>query len=144
MSCSPWIHRQISNIKRTRSQNFKNVSLLVLRLYLPNPLKPCVKSRMKMQLEQRRQAMLQLHLSDQEFYCIIRCVLYERMYGTFYREISVDLTGCERFIIALYIGTQKHGRRVRRRSQIYFLGRFKFLRSLLPSDQLTRCQNGLR
>ena len=29
----------------------------------------------KMWLEQRRQAMLQLNLSDQEFYCLIKCVL---------------------------------------------------------------------
>ena len=27
-------------------------------------------------LEQRRQAMLQLHLSDQKFYCLLRCALY--------------------------------------------------------------------
>ena len=47
---------------RTKSQHFKD-SRTVLRLSLLNPLKPDVKSRMKMQLEQRRQAMLQLHLS---------------------------------------------------------------------------------
>ena len=37
-----------------------------MKLPLPNPLKPGVKSRMKMQLEQHRQAMLQLYLSDQQ------------------------------------------------------------------------------
>ena len=52
---------QISNIKRTNCQNL-NVSRLVLQLSLPNLLKPGVKSIMKMWLEQRRQAMLQLHL----------------------------------------------------------------------------------
>ena len=31
-----------------------------------------------MQLEQRRQAMLQLHLTDRQFYCIQRCNLYSR------------------------------------------------------------------
>ena len=62
------IYRQISNISCTKFQNL-NVSCLVLQLYLPNPLKPDVKSRMKMQLEQRRQAVLQPHLSDQQFYC---------------------------------------------------------------------------
>ena len=31
---------------------------------MPNPLKPGVKSRMKMLLEQHQQAMFQLHLSD--------------------------------------------------------------------------------
>ena len=41
-------YRKISNINRTKSQHL-DVSLLVLQLYLPNPLKPGVKSRMKMQ-----------------------------------------------------------------------------------------------
>ena len=40
-------YRQSSNISRTKFQNL-NVSRLVLQLYLPNPLKPGVKSRMKM------------------------------------------------------------------------------------------------
>ena len=39
-------YRQISNISRTKSQNL-NVSRIVLQLSLPNPLKPGVKSRMK-------------------------------------------------------------------------------------------------
>ena len=43
---------QTSNISRTKHQNW-NVSDLILQLSLPNPLKPSVKSRMKMQLEQR-------------------------------------------------------------------------------------------
>ena len=68
-------YRQVSNIRRTKSQHLKD-SRTVLRLSLPNPLKPDVKSRMKMQLEQRRQAMLQLHLSDRQFYCLLGCVLY--------------------------------------------------------------------
>ena len=66
-------YRQISNISSTKSQNL-NVYRLVLQMPLPNPLKPGVKTRMKMQLEQRRQAMLQLHLSDQQFYYIVMCV----------------------------------------------------------------------
>ena len=40
-------YRQISNIRRTKSQHLKD-SRTVLRLSLPNPLKPVVKSRMKM------------------------------------------------------------------------------------------------
>ena len=68
-------YRQISNIRRIRSRHLKD-SRTVLRLPLPNPLKPDVKSRMKMWLEQRRQAMLQLHLSDRQFYCLLRCDLY--------------------------------------------------------------------
>ena len=40
-------YRQVSNIRRTKSQNLKDYRT-VLRLSLPNPLKPDVKSRMKM------------------------------------------------------------------------------------------------
>ena len=40
-------YRQVSDIRRTKSQNL-NDSRSVLRLHLPNPLKPDVKSRMKM------------------------------------------------------------------------------------------------
>ena len=40
-------YRQTSNISCTKSLNL-NVSCLVLQLSLPNPLKPGVKSRMKM------------------------------------------------------------------------------------------------
>ena len=69
------IYRQLSNIKRSKSQNL-NVSRLVLELSLLNPLKSCVKSRMKTQLEQRRQALLQLRLSDQQIYCLLACALY--------------------------------------------------------------------
>ena len=39
-------------------------------------MKPGVKSRMKMLLEQRRQAMLKLHRSDPRFYRLLMCVLY--------------------------------------------------------------------
>ena len=41
------IHRQVSNISRTKSQHLKD-SRTVLRPSLPNPLKPEVRSRMKM------------------------------------------------------------------------------------------------
>ena len=74
-------YRQFPNIRCTLSQNI-NVSRLVLQLSSPNPLKSGVKLRMKMLLEQRRQAMLQLHLSDRQSYCLLRCVLYYRLYGT--------------------------------------------------------------
>ena len=40
-------YRQVSNIRRTKSQHLKD-SRTVLRLSLTNPLKPDVKSRMKM------------------------------------------------------------------------------------------------
>ena len=46
-------YRQVSNIRRTKSQHSQD-SRTVLRLSLPNPLKPDLKSRMKMYLEQRR------------------------------------------------------------------------------------------
>ena len=74
-SRSNYMYRQTSNISRTKSQNWI-ASHLILQLSLPNPLKPRVTSRMKMSLEQRPQPMLQLHLSDQQFYCLLRCVLY--------------------------------------------------------------------
>ena len=61
-----FMNRQLCNIIRTKYLNL-NVTRLVQQLYLPNLSKPCIKLRMKMKLEQRRQAMLQLHLSDQQF-----------------------------------------------------------------------------
>ena len=72
-----WLHnkyRKISNIRRTKSQNL-NDSHLVLKSSLANLLKPGFKSRMKMKLEQRLQAMLQPHLSDRQLNCLLRCVL---------------------------------------------------------------------
>ena len=48
-------YRKISHIKRTKSKNL-NDSHLVLKSSLANALKLSVKSRMKMLLEQRRQA----------------------------------------------------------------------------------------
>ena len=63
---------QTSSISQTENQHL-NVTCLVLQLSLPNPLKPGVKSGMKMWLEQRRQAMLQLHQSDQQFCCLLSC-----------------------------------------------------------------------
>ena len=41
------VYRQISNISHTKSQTL-HVSHLVLQLSLPNPLKPGIKSKMKM------------------------------------------------------------------------------------------------
>ena len=72
---------KISNIRCTKSQNL-NDSHLILKSSLVNPLKPSVKSRMKMLLEQRRQAMLQLHLSDRQFNCLQMCALYYRLDGS--------------------------------------------------------------
>ena len=68
-------YRKTSSISRTKSQKL-NGSCIFLQLSSLNPLNPGVKLRMKMQLEQRRQAMLQLHLSYQQFYCLLRCDLY--------------------------------------------------------------------
>ena len=68
-------YRHVSNIRRIKSQHLKD-SRTVLQLSLPNPLKPDVKSRMEMKLEQRGQAMLQLHLSHRQLCCLLRCVLY--------------------------------------------------------------------
>ena len=66
---------QMCNISRTKFKKL-NVSHLVLQLSLPNLLKSCIKLRMKMWLEQRRQAMPQLHLSDRQFNCPQSCTLY--------------------------------------------------------------------
>ena len=68
---------------------------LVLRLSLLSSLNPGVKSRMKMRLEQHRQAMFQLHLSDQQCYCPLRRVLYYIM-GVFILLQSAIVT-CIRF-----------------------------------------------
>ena len=59
-------HSQSSNISRTKFQNL-DVSRLVLQLSLLNSLKPGV---MKMS------ALLQLHLSDQQCYYLLKCDLY--------------------------------------------------------------------
>ena len=66
----------------TKSQ-ILNDSRLILQLLLPNSLKPGVKSRIKMSMGQRWQAMLQLHLSDQQVYCLLRCILYWMFNSTF-------------------------------------------------------------
>ena len=58
-----FIYRKTFSISRTKFQNL-NGFRLILQLSLLNALEPGVKLRMKMQLEQRRQAMLQLHLID--------------------------------------------------------------------------------
>ena len=62
-----------AHTRHTKSHNF-NVLCLVVRLSLPNPLKP-IKTIMK--LEQHRQSMLQLHLCDHQVYWI-SCVPYIR------------------------------------------------------------------
>ena len=46
-TCMQNIYRETSNIRRTKLSKVY-VSRLVLQLYLPNPLKPSVKSSMKM------------------------------------------------------------------------------------------------
>ena len=66
---------QISNITGTKYQNL-NVSHPVLQISLCNLSKSSDESKKKLQLEQRRQAMIQLHLSDQNMCCLLRCGLY--------------------------------------------------------------------
>ena len=39
-----------------------------------------------MKFEQRRQAIRQLHLNGQQFYCLIRCHLYQRSDGNLGQE----------------------------------------------------------
>ena len=57
-----------------------------LSLSLCNLLKPDVKWRIKMLLEQHQQAMLQLHLSDQKYYCLIRFDLCYRFKCNYVNE----------------------------------------------------------
>ena len=73
-------YRKTSSISCTKFQNL-NISCILMLLSSLNSLKPGVKLLMKMLLEQRRQAMLQLHLSYQQFYCLLRCNLCQRFYG---------------------------------------------------------------
>ena len=61
------LYRQTSSINRTTSQNW-NVSRLILQLHFSDPLKPGVKSRMRMESEQRR------HLSDQQLPTKVRFI----------------------------------------------------------------------
>ena len=88
-------YRQLSNIRRIKSQNI-NVSGLVLQLPLPNPFKPGVESRMKMKLEQRRQVMLQLHLSKKQIYCLLRCAFNKRF------DVSYNVYNATGFHIVSY------------------------------------------
>ena len=60
-------------------------------------MKPGVKSRTKKQLEQRRQAMLQLHLSDRQFYCLLRCDLYWRLDGNQWISSKFIIMAAESF-----------------------------------------------
>ena len=73
------IYQQTSNISWSKSQNLFLVSSF--SCLCPVHRTQVIKSRLKVQLEQRRQAMLQLHLSDQQFYCLLRCALYYRCAG---------------------------------------------------------------
>ena len=59
-------YRQISILSNTKFQNL-DYYCVASHLSLPDLLKTGVKSIMKILLEQRQQAMLQLHLSDQQF-----------------------------------------------------------------------------
>ena len=62
----PRTYHQVSNIIGTKSQNLSHLAVVFAQY---------IKVEKKMYLEQRRQMMLQLHLSDQQFYCL-RCGLY--------------------------------------------------------------------
>ena len=85
--------RQNFNIRQSKFQNW-NVSSLALQLSCTIHLSQM--SRMKMQLEQRPQPMPWLHLSDEQFYCLLRCILHERFDG---------ITKCIKLILSLFIPT---------------------------------------
>ena len=46
--------------------------------------------------------MLQLHLSDRQFYCLLRCVLYKRFYGTNILSLR-SATGLTHWILAAHM-----------------------------------------
>ena len=64
---------KIFNLSRTASQNFSDSSL-VLQLSLPNPLSS-QEWRCSWSSADRRCSNY-IHLSDQRFYCLLRCYLY--------------------------------------------------------------------
>ena len=96
-----WYHK-VSNIRHTESQNW-NVSRLSLQLSLRNILKPSVKLRMKMWLDQRRQVMLQLHLSDQQFNCLLKCPLYYRLDSKYLEIMSMSVVAMTPHLVLLNI-----------------------------------------
>ena len=59
---------EISNISHTKSKTL-NVSCLILQLTL-------LSQEWRCSFKQCQQAMLQLHLSDKQFYCLLMCTLY--------------------------------------------------------------------
>ena len=76
-----WWHSLLADLLsnlyyQSRQLTKRKCSLSPLAFVLPNPLKSGIKSRLKILLEQHRQALLQLHKSDQQFYCLLRCDLY--------------------------------------------------------------------
>ena len=75
--CSLLNHNQPSTLWHKPLQIPKLKCLLFrLAVVFSQSLKPSVKSGMKIKLWQRRQAVHQLHLSDQQFYFKLRCVMY--------------------------------------------------------------------
>ena len=52
-------------------------------------------------MEQRRQAMLQLHLSEQQFHCLLRCGLYKRFDGSYQNKYAMTMTTITVMIIPM-------------------------------------------
>ena len=70
-------YRQISNVRCSKSQ-ILNDSHLVLPLSLLNPLKPGVEVENEDVVGAVATGILQPHLSDEWFHCLLRCALYYR------------------------------------------------------------------
>ena len=87
------VYRQNSDISRIKSTNLMFV-VSSCGCLCPINMKPRVKSRMKMQLEQRRQAMLQLHLINRQFHCLLRCNLYSRFDVTVKLSEGYNASAC--------------------------------------------------
>ena len=73
-------YHQTSNKRHTKSQKL-HVSCLSFQLSLHNPLKPGVKSRMKI---------LQLHLGDQQFYCLLIMCLTLEVWWQFHKYLHTN------------------------------------------------------
>ena len=65
-------YRKISNMKRTKSQNVN----LCLSSRLTVVSAQSIEVGCEVENEDVVEAMLQLHLSGQQFYCLLRCDIY--------------------------------------------------------------------
>ena len=73
-----WVHRQFSNIKRTKSRAINIFSFRLVVLFAQSIEAMCWVENTDVVGTAPTGVMLQLHLSNQQFHCLLRCVLYYR------------------------------------------------------------------